>query len=86
MTLYKMTKAFYEHNKLNAYFAEYILYKTPYCYWYLTRMDPFFIKLGISTLKTGHINKELKNTELLQQICTFTKYNELPTKYPELFV
>ena len=50
------------------------------------RMEQYSIKLGISKLKAGHINKVLKDMELLQFVCTFNKYNELPTNYPELFI
>lgn len=50
------------------------------------RMEQYSIKLGISKLKARHINKVLKDMELLQFVCTFNKYNELPTNYPELFI
>ena len=86
MTLYKMTNEFATHNRLNIPYTEYILCKTPHCYWYLMRMEQYSIKLGISKLKAGHINKVLKNMELLQFVCTFNKYNELPTNYPELSI
>lgn len=81
-----MTNSFSKHSVLSAYDIEYILYKASCSYWYLTKIEANSIKLGMSKLKAGHINKVLKNMELLQFVCTFDKYNELPTKYPELFV